>query len=94
MAVAGAASCGISIETSGGGTNGGGVSIFGGGGGGGSSSLGASSIMRVSIGPNTASTIRCDMPDFNAQNIPACNNAIKMNTSPRRVKNELSDEGA
>src|SRR5690554_189789 len=64
IALVGGASAGMSIEISGGGTNGGGVSIFGGGGGGGSSCLGASSIMRVSIGPSTTSMIWWDSPEF------------------------------
>src|SRR4029453_19302968 len=57
-------STGTSMDTSGGGTNGGGVSIFGGGGGGGSSVFGASSIMRVSIGPRTTSTRCFDRPEL------------------------------
>src|SRR5690606_5713588 len=69
IAVAGGVSIGMSMATSGGGTNGGGVSIFGGGGGGGSSTCGASSIMRVSIGPSTACTTRWDRPEFKAQPI-------------------------
>src|SRR5687767_3061367 len=57
IALVGGASGVIAMSISGGGTNGGGVSIFGGGGGGGSSCLGASSIMRVSMGPRTTSMI-------------------------------------
>src|SRR5918995_4763386 len=81
-------STGSSMETSGGGTNGGGVSIFGGGGGGGSSVSGASSIMRVSIGPSTTSTRCCDRPELSTPYIPACSATMRTKTKPRRVKNE------
>src|SRR5690606_35438010 len=94
IALVGGASAGISMAISGGGTNGGGVSIFGGGGGGGASCFGASSIMRVSIGPSTTSMIWCDRPEFSSQNIPTCKPMMTTKTRPRRVKNELSVAGA